>query len=144
MSLVSAALEQMLLAKIANSGITGTHKHKVGYSAWTVSALLAFVGICFLIAAAFIWLLHDYNLETATAITGLLIIFFGLLIALGAWSIHEYKMSKLNHYKNEFTGFFESLTAPLAQEFEQPIRDNPKTAIALSILMGFLLSKHVL
>lgn len=140
---VAVAIEQMVLQKIINSGIAGTPS-KARLSPWTLAALLLFIGACFLIAGAFLWMLNNYSPEFATAVTGLLIMFFGILIALGAWCLHEYKKSRIKHYKDEVTGVLGSIMSTIADELEEPIRENPKTAVALSLLAGALISKNVL
>lgn len=134
------ALEQMLIAKIASSSAASVAP-KAKLTPWCVSLFLGFVGVGFLIAAAFIWLLNVYGPVFATASTGILILFFGALIALGAWSLHEYKKSRIRSYKNDI---FKTLSNSFAGELEDPIRENPKTAVILSVLAGFLLSRTVL
>lgn len=141
---VAIAIEQMVLSKIANSGMIGVPSNKFRLSPWTLAALLAFIGGCFLIAGAFLWLLNNYSTDVATAGTGILIIFFGLIIALGAYCFHEFKKSRINHYKNEFTDMIGSVLSSITDELEEPIKENPKMAVLLSILAGFILSKNIL
>lgn len=111
------------------------------------SAILGLLGLGFTLFAGFIYLQNFVEPEFAALIVAGIIFFFAAIIGLmGRKSIVGYGYVT---YRRSSSPSSSSPVADIAQtvknliegvttELEEPIRDNPKTAIALASLAGYL------
>ncbi len=111
------------------------------------SATLALLGLGFTIFAGFLYLQNFFEAEIAALIVAGGIFFFAAIVGLfGKKSIAErgyvtYHRSSSHSNSSpvaDIAQTVKSLIEGVTTELEEPIRDNPKTAIALASLAGYL------
>lgn len=135
--------EQLLMNLIISNDFPLSGKTKAGLGFGALSGLLVFTGFGFLIYAMHLWLTNNFAADVAAALTGCMA--FGLaglsgLIALG---VMQYKKSKAEKMKQEIQHTIMQAIEVVNDEFGEPIKENPKTAITAATLAGFMMGNRL-
>lgn len=110
------------------------------------AAMLGVLGLGFLLFAGFIYLQKFYDAEIAALIVAGVLLAMALIVGLlGRSAIKQrgfvsyYRASPSSSSPvSDIAKTVKDLIDGVTQELEEPIRDNPKTAIALASLAGYL------
>lgn len=102
------------------------------------SGLFAVVGLGFLVFAAHLWLVDHYRPDYAAALTGLVAMGMGLLIALTALAILRYKQSAIKKIQNDISRSVKETIASLDDFLSEPVKKNPKISVVTASAAGFM------
>jgi hypothetical protein len=107
-----------------------------------ISAILMCVGLIFGLYAENLWLDTKYAPEIAALATGGSAIILALIFLSIGKSIGNSKKSQFANSSPDISNTIKQVIEAIGEELEEPIRDNPKTAIALASLVGFVAGEH--
>ena len=134
--------EQLLMNQIISNNFPLSGKTKAGLGLSCLSGLLIFTGLVFFIYAANLWLNNNFSADIAAALTGCVAFSFAAIISLIALSISQYKKIKAAKMKQEIQHTIMQAIEIANDEFSDPIKDNPKTAVTGAALTGFMLGNR--
>jgi hypothetical protein len=111
-----------------------------GISLMGLSGALAIIGIAFVMVSEYFWLKAMYMPDMAALFTAGTAVFLSLFFGLIGMAIM--KQGKDRHAVHtppqDIAKTIGALVDSLGEELEQPIRENPKTAVMLASLAGFV------
>ncbi len=128
--------EQFLISRVISSDFPVTNKTKARLGLGAPSGLLIFLGLIFLATAYYIWLMDEFTPEVAMTILGLSLTFLGAMSAFFAQMLMKHKNKRRKQFERQIEHALIETLDLINGEVEKPIRDNPKTAIALAALIG--------
>jgi len=138
MSSLLATAEGLLIDRILCNDAPFTGKSKTGLGLFALAGVLLTIALGFFIYAAYLWLVSNYPPEIAAAAAGGLTLGVAALCALGAYGFLQYKRSRLKKLKNEIADTMQNALEFADEELAQPVKDNPKTAVLIASLAGFI------
>lgn len=133
-------IEQIILSLLTQD----SPKRSPASPAFIVAGILALAGAGFLIVAGYEWLSVNYDEQTARVGAGLLSLVLALVIATCAYAVHVYKLRKMQAYYHVVKNNLESAIHAVTDELEEPIRENPKTAVLMAGVAGFVAAEKLL
>ncbi|MBI1301923.1 MAG: hypothetical protein GC137_09745 [Alphaproteobacteria bacterium] len=138
MSVLLATAENILVDRLVSDKPPFTRRSKTGFGLFALAGLLLGIALCFLIYASHLWLAENYPPETAAMFAGFLALGLAALCCLFAYGVIQYKRSQVKKLKKEIANTMNSVLEIANEEFGQPIKDNPKTAVIIASLAGFI------
>lgn len=141
MSWQSLLLETQLLSRAVDSLLSPPPvptKSTAARLLVVLSAVLIFAGIGFLGVGTYMWLRELYPLRMAVMIMGgILVGFSGVALAASNYrrAYSKVREKVIKHKLHE-------LASAVAEEFEDAVREYPKTAAAIAALAGVLIGEH--
>ncbi len=131
-------IERIMIDKLlcAPPPLSGLEKIKQFLAALSITFLI--IGLVFLVYGAHMWLLLHYNEDMAAIITGLISLALSIVITsmlLGVIYYHKMLVSKMHQKLAEK---IKSSLSMLEIELGDPVKENPKMAIIIASLLGFL------
>lgn len=108
------------------------------------AGFLAVAGGGFLVAAGYDWLVTHYDLQTARLVVGAGTMSLGIIIAIAVYSIYAEKRKQLQGYYSVLKNNLHSALEVVGEELEEPIRENPKTAVMIASLAGYIAAEKLL
>jgi len=143
-AVLALAAEQMIMSKL----LGGSHKHvnifgKAEKAVATISAFLVILGLGFLIYAAHLTFLQNFEPNMAAAYTGLLIIGVSLVAIISLYAIFLYKTRKIRNLKSNVFETVSGSVEELIDELAEPIKNHPKTAMAVASILGLVLADRI-
>lgn len=144
MSNLLATAENLLIDRILSddSPFSGKSKARLGLS--TLAGLLLAVALGFFIYASYIWMTSNYPPETAAIMAGGLTLLTSCICSLSAYAIAHYKRTRIKQMKQDMTKTMQNALEMADDELSQPIKDNPKTAILIASLAGFIAGEKLI
>lgn len=135
--LAEATLVNFLINKHSPISKTG----KFGVSMFSVALTFVLIGIGFFLYAIYHWFLMTYPPFTATLLLGFIFLGLGFLAAAIVFAVTAYQRRKIMQMRTSITQDVKEFMDLVEEEFEfdNPLRENPKTTVAISSLVGFLL-----
>lgn len=134
--------EQLVIDRLLSDHAPLSHKSKLGLGFMALSVLLVVAGLGFLIFGAYIWLMANFPPETAAFLTGVTCLMTAVLLGLVAVAVLQYKRYRMRKFKKDIMETISSAMALLDEEIGEPIRDNPLSAVMISAVVGYLVSKN--
>lgn len=134
--------EQFLISRVISGDFPVTNKTKARMGLGALSGLLIFLGLIFLATAYYIWLMDEFTPEIAMTILGLSLTFLGAMSALFAQMLMKHKNKRRKQFERQIEQALIETLGLINSEVEKPIRDNPKTAIALAALIGGIIGQR--
>jgi hypothetical protein len=107
-----------------------------------ISVVLTCTGLIFGLHAENLWLETKYTPEIAALATGVTAIAFALVSFGMGKSMGEAKKRDYVDTTPDIGNTIKQVIEAIGEELEDPIRDNPKTAVALASLAGFVAGEH--
>lgn len=138
----ASTLEHLILALMAQDSLTPKKNLSVPVS--LIVTGLALIGLGFLMVAAYDWLKLAYDLQTARLYMGALSLGLALLVGASAMALHVYKLKKVRDYYHVVRDNVHAALTLVSDELEDPIRENPKTAVMMAGLAGYIAAEKLL
>ena len=136
--------QQILLQNVMGGRSNGTSEMgKVRLSFYAFSGLLVIASIIFIIYGSHLYFLSGFSKDVAFILTGAVCLFFGMIVISTLAAIYYYKLCKYKKLKSEITNFTSDALDILQEEVESPIVRNPKTAVLLASLVGYLIGEKL-
>lgn len=136
--------EQMLSQSIANNKFSMTGESKAKTVLVTFSILMAFLGIGFFVYGGYVWLSNSYDIVTVIVSMGGIFSFLSITSGILIYNIALYRRKKLQAEKETFINTAKDAFEIFQQELEAPVIDNPKIAILIASISGYLTGKRFL
>ncbi len=108
------------------------------------AGFLTVAGSGFLVTAGYDWLVTHYDLQTARLVIGALILSLGIIIAAVVYGVYDKKRRQLQNYYGMLKDNIHSALEVVGEELEEPIRENPKTAVMIASLAGYIAAEKLL
>ncbi|MCE7887576.1 MAG: hypothetical protein DYH13_08785 [Alphaproteobacteria bacterium PRO2] len=108
------------------------------------AGFLAVAGGGFLVAAGYDWLITNYDLQTARLVIGAGTMSLGIIIAAAVYSIYAEKRKQIEGYYSILKNNIHTALEVVGEELEEPIRENPKTAVMIASLAGYIAAEKLL
>lgn len=137
-------VEGFLLDRMLHSGMFVSRRSKAGIVLLIMAGLLSLVALLFVIVAGYQWALAHFTADKAALLTALFILAVAAALTAGALHLLHRRQSRFKEMKQELTQQLTSLYDAVAEEMDDPVRNHPKTTVALATLAGFLLANRVL
>lgn len=136
------AIEQIILSMLTQDS-PRSRRSPAGLALAT-AGILGLIGTGFLVAAGYDWLLAEHGLQTARLYTGGICVTLAVMAAAAAGAFYSYKRAKAETYYLVLRENIQSAIAMVGDELEDPIRENPKTAMLMASLAGYIAAEKLL
>jgi hypothetical protein len=136
-------MEQLVLSMLAQNVPPRRNGLPAGI-AFILATAFALAGAGFILVAGYDWLQTRYDIQTARLYMGGFSLGFALIIGAIAFMIHLYKREKVKAYYHVVRDNIENAMHMVGDELEEPIRENPKTAMLMAGLAGYIAAEKLL
>lgn len=141
LALLEPFIKQMLMQGLQQETRAKANKYGAVISLSVLSSFFAFAGVIFLLYGLFEKLLTWYSVPEAALAMGLITFFLSIGTAITAMLVTQH------HQKHavpppDLSDTVQSAISTLSEAIEDPVRDNPGTALLLAGLAGYLANKH--
>jgi glucan phosphoethanolaminetransferase (alkaline phosphatase superfamily) len=138
MSRLARVAEHVVVNQVLNNALPLIGKSKVGLGPMALTGLLLLVSDGFLIYAAHMYFLSLFPVYTAAALTGGLCLVIAVLSSSVSYFINLYKRRQQRQMIANLVGTFHDLYETAEEELSEPINENPKTALLLASVAGYV------
>lgn len=136
--------EHVVIDRLVSNGPPLAGKSKIGMAVTAMSGLLFAVGLGFFIYAAYLWLGNLYAADVATLYTSLLTFALSALLMAGVYIAVQLRKQKMKKMKQEVADSIIHTLNEADNELARSVRENPKSAMMVSTLAGFLVGERLL
>ena len=138
-------LEPAIISAILNSrsAVLGQKTSKPSIICMIIAVCFGLVAASFFIGGVYVWLEALYGVQTALLLMGGAATVLSLSSYVAAKSFRAVKRSHGLSAQGDLTQRIEDFTAALLEEFEEPIRAYPKSAVSLAALAGYAIGDKV-
>lgn len=131
-------IEQFIIDAIMGMKPVASPKNKFGLGLAVLSGFFFFLTLFFVSLFGYNQLQTLYTQSDAALIMAAGIFILGISSSLGAYFIFKRKSKHHHARKQHITGLVAQIGDLIGEEIDGPIRDNPKTAMILASLAGFV------
>jgi hypothetical protein len=138
------SLKPLIKKAVAEGIIAQANRHSykrdaAGAGVIFMAGLIALAALGFLIASVYTVLLLIYPVQIAAALTGAgLLILSGLIFWSGARLMQQKRREDETVTRERIESLVDVMADNVTEEMSEPVRDNPKTAMAAAAIAGFL------
>jgi hypothetical protein len=136
--------EQLLMMGALNTQLPKARPDKTQQVIYGFAGVLALVAVIFMILAMSYWLKEQYSPDVAALGTAGITLTFSLLVAACGYTYSVLRKSKIHAVGDELKDKIMSALEAMSEEMEDPIRDHPKSSVALATLAGYVIGNRVL
>ncbi len=139
---IASVVEELIVAAVFSEKASIPHKNKTDWALTALSVLLAGAGILFLILALDRYLEDIYTpVLAALACTGCLFT-AAVILTFTVHCLRTKRMAPINSARHPLAENLHVILEAVCLELEDPIKENPKTAVLTAALAGFLATNH--
>jgi uncharacterized protein (DUF849 family) len=142
MNALYALAEQAVINGVLSKNTPFMRKNKVGLGLAALSGLLFFTSVVFAIIAAYGWLLATYAQPIAALIVAAAVLGGSIIVGFTGYALLR-KRPKPAMQEGEITTLIADAVRLIDEELAEPVQDNPKTAVALAGLAGFVAGEYL-
>lgn len=136
MSILSTIVKTVVIERLVAGAVPIRESDKVGMALMVLSGFMALFAVLFFLIAGYNVLLSEYSTQMAAAIMGGIILALSAILGLSAYGLFRYRQKRFKHMQRAVTSNIQSFIDSISDEFDEPVRNNPKTAVALASLLG--------
>lgn len=133
-----AFAENMLMERIIGNETPLTGKSKAGLGLMSLTLLLAGAAVIFFLYATYIWLSQNFPPSTAAYYAGGITLAAAALTSLAGYGLSQYRQYRIRQIKREVRETVQEALTIVTDELEDPVKDNPKTSVALAAFAGYV------
>ncbi len=133
----------VVLDKILSSRPSLPGKNKSYHFMMAFAGLFVLIAFIFLLIALYYSLSKQYAPDMAALMTAGASLAIALLTVLAGHTVREYSRPKIDRTFHDIKSQFDAALKNMEGDWEAPIRENPKTAVALAALAGLLLADRI-
>jgi len=141
MGALLATAESLVIDRLLSSDAPMTGKSKAGFGLFAFAGLMLLVAVGFFLYAAFLWLDGNYAPEVAAMLAGALTAGVALICGLIAYGVLLYKRHRIRKMRQEIAGTVQTALELADEELSQPVRENPKMAVLVASLAGYIVGE---
>ena len=139
---IAAVIEELVIAAVLSQKASLPRKSKTDWAFMALSVLLGCAGVFMSILALERFFEKQYPLDLAALLTAAVILAVAMLIAVAAhWRRHR-KPPASTVDRHELESSLHALLESVCAELETPVRENPKTAVLLAAIAGFITAQR--
>ena len=135
--------EQILISRVISSQFPLTGKSKLGLVSFCIAGLLFLVSLGFFITAAHIWYTQNFASETAAMLTGGTLLFISLMVSIVTALLLNIKRMRQEKMQEAVQSEVQTAIALVKEELAELVSENPKTALLLASVAGYLAGKKI-
>ncbi len=107
------------------------------------AGILALVAVIFMIFAMSYWLKQQFTPDVAALATAGIVLALALLVAACGYTYSVVRKNKINAVGDELKDKIMAVVNAVSEEMEDPIRDHPKSSVALATLAGYFVGNRL-
>lgn len=108
----------------------------------SLSIMLGGAGVFLSVLALTLFFESRYAADTAALASAAVVFFVAYLATLVSYHYRQQRVSGLNAARAEVGKSIHSLIQGICDELDEPVRENPKTAMLLASLAGYLTARY--
>lgn len=116
---------------------------RLNQTLYAVAGVLGVVALICMAAAFSYWLRQQYPPDVAALVAGLGILALALLVAAAGYAYSVIRKNKIEAVGDEIKDKVLKVLESVADEMEDPIRDHPKSSVAIATLAGYLVGNRL-
>lgn len=144
MSALGKIAGQVALYQFMNGNTLTTRRVSLMPSLVSIAGFLACVGLLLIMFAAHLWFDANFPPEQAWLLSGLSFLALSLVVVLISFCIALYKRRQITKVKDDVEEAIFDFVDTLDEEFSAQIRQNPKTAVIIAALAGYIAGDKLL
>lgn len=146
MSSLIPLLEAFLLDKAVRGTLVVSNKSKIGFLLFGIAAICLIGSLILLIIGVYHWIGMRYATDMAALTAAAMVFILAVIFALIGYEIMRKRSSRLKAMQKDLTDSAMDWFETVADELHLPeaVRKHPKTTLAVSTLVGFLIARKVL
>ena len=141
MSGIATVIEELVMATVLSPKAPLSRKNKMDWAFMALSVLLGCTGLFFLILSLERFFEERYPLDLAALFSGGVVLAVAALIGLVAYN-HQHKKQLTASNAHELEGSLHALLKNIYTELEIPIQENPKMAVLVATIAGFITAQR--
>jgi hypothetical protein len=142
MSGIAAVIEELVMAAMLRPKVTSPRKSKMDWAFMALSILLGCAGIFLSILSLERFFEARYPLDIAALSSAGIVLAIAALIAAATYHCRHRK-PPVSH-QHELESSLHTLLESICAELESPVQENPKTAVLLAAIAGFVTAQRKL
>ncbi len=143
MSRLLPLAEQLLMMGALGSRMTPRPQDRLYQTIYALSGILAVIALICMAAAFSYWLRQQYAPDVAAMVAGLSMLALALLVAAAGYAVSVIRKNKIEAVTDEIKNKVLNALESVADEMEDPIRDHPKSSVAIATLAGYLIGNRL-
>lgn len=143
MSKLLPIAEQLLMMGAIGGQMQPRKQDKTLQIIYGFAAVLVLVSVMFMILALSYWLKQNYEPDVAAIVTGGVVLSLALLVTAVGYAYSVIRKSKIHAVGDELKDKVFKAIEDISEELEDPIRDYPKSSVALATLAGYLFGTKI-
>ncbi len=136
--------ERLIADKVLQAYTTVAGNDKAGHGLVMAAGLFSAIGLGFILYAAHLWLGAHYRPDQAAALTGLVAMAIGLLIALSYMIILRYKRGVIKKIQHDISNSVHEAMESINELLSEPVHNHPKTSAVAASVAGFMVGEKLL
>lgn len=136
-------VEQVIINGLVSRKAPFMSKNKFGLALIAMSGLLFLTATIFLIIAGYSWLLIHYTAPAAALICAAAVYIAGATVALTGYLSLKKRPAPRPANENEINQIVTLIAEAVDEEWAKPIQENPKTALLLATVGGFMAGDYL-
>jgi hypothetical protein len=142
MSGIAVVIEELLMATVLAKKTSLPRKSKTDWALMALSVLLGCAGVFLSILALERFFEERYPLDVASLLSAVIVLAVAASIALATQHCRHRKPPVSNTNQQELESSLHALLESICVELESPVRENPKTAVLLAAIAGFVTAQR--
>lgn len=139
---IVTAVEELLIAAMIGEKLLPSRKSKMDWALTALSVLLGGIGVFLAVLGLNRFLEGRYTPDIAALIAAAVVLTAALLAGVAAHRFRHRKALHLGSVKDELGKNIHTLIEQICSELDEPVRENPKTAVMLAALAGFIAARQ--
>ena len=135
---IAAVIEELVMAAVLSPKTSLPRKSKADWAFMALSVLLGSAGVFMSIVALERFFEKQYPLDLAALLTAAIVFALAAIIALTTYLCRRKKPQASSTERQELESHLHLLLESIIAELEHPVRENPKTAVILAAIAGFI------
>lgn len=137
--MISAIAKQIVVDGILNVATRRSRTTPAAIGLYALAGGIGIIGVVFLSIAVYGVLLDSFSMPIAATITGVgILVLSGLLVLIGKKTAGEIDNRRFSQDAKQVDVVISQLMDAVVGEIEDPVRENPKMALALAGLAGLM------
>jgi hypothetical protein len=142
MSSITNVIEELLVALIIDEKLLRPRKNKMDWALIALSVLLGGAGVFLLVISLERFLETLYSPDVSALISAAIILVAAALTALVAYRLKRPHTSQFSTLRHNVSQNIHTIIKIVCNELTDPVKKNPKTALLLAALAGFLATHY--
>ncbi len=143
MSRLLPIAEQLIMVGALGSQMQQRKVDRTSQIIFGMAAVLGVLAVIFLIFALSYWLRAQYSPDVAALATAGVVLSLALLVTAIGYAYSTIRRTKINSVTDELKDKVMKAVEAVTEEMEDPIRQYPKSSVALATLAGYMVGNKV-